>query len=41
MVLADMVAAPQPTHEIQAASAGPPAPVYKPVSPKLIARNRE
>src|SRR5271163_4471071 len=37
MVVADMVAASQPTHRNQAASAGLPAPVYKPVSPKLIA----
>jgi suppressor of ftsI len=38
MVLADIVAAPQPIHGNQAASVGLPAPVYKPVSPKLIAR---
>jgi suppressor of ftsI len=37
MVLADMVATPQPHHANQAASAGLPTPVYKPVPPKLIA----
>ena len=37
MVLADMVATRQPRHENQAASAGLPTAVYKPVSPKLIA----
>ena len=36
MVLADMVATRQPRHENQAASAGLPTPVYKPVPPKLI-----
>jgi suppressor of ftsI len=38
MVLADMIAAPGPTHGNATASSGPPAPVYKPVPPKLIAR---
>jgi suppressor of ftsI len=38
MVLADMVATPQPGHADHPASAGLPPPLYKPVSPKLIAR---
>jgi FtsP/CotA-like multicopper oxidase with cupredoxin domain len=38
MVLADMVATPQPSHENHAASGGLPPAVSKPVSPKLIAR---
>jgi suppressor of ftsI len=38
MVLADMVARSQPTHGSHAALAGLTAPVYKPVSPKVITR---
>ena len=38
MVLADMVATPQPTQRNEATSAGMESPVYKPVSPKLIAK---
>jgi FtsP/CotA-like multicopper oxidase with cupredoxin domain len=38
MVVADLVATAQSSHGNQAASGGLPAPVYKPVSPKLIAR---
>ncbi len=38
MVLADMVAAPQPSHGNHVASAGQTAPIYKPVSSKLITR---
>jgi suppressor of ftsI len=38
MVLADMVAAPQPSQGSEAAPTSLPAPVYKPVSPKLMAR---
>jgi suppressor of ftsI len=38
MVLADIVAAPQPIRGNQAPSAGLQAPVYKPVSPKLLAK---
>ena len=38
MVLADLVATPQPSHGNQAASTRLPAPLYKPLSPKLIAR---
>jgi len=38
MVLADMVAAPRPTLGNHAGSAGQPAPVYKPLPPKLLAR---
>jgi FtsP/CotA-like multicopper oxidase with cupredoxin domain len=38
MVLADMVAAPPPSHEDLDASADLPPAVYKPVSPELIAR---
>ena len=38
MVLADIVATPQPSHGNQAASTRLPATVYKLVSPKLIAR---
>src|SRR5271163_3336123 len=38
MVVADMVATPQPPHGNQTASAGLLSPVYKPVPPRLIAR---
>jgi suppressor of ftsI len=38
MVLADMVDLAQPTHGISPAPAAPRAPVYKPLSPKLITR---
>jgi suppressor of ftsI len=38
MVLADIVATRQPSHKNQAAATGPLSPVFRPVSPKLIAR---
>jgi FtsP/CotA-like multicopper oxidase with cupredoxin domain len=38
MVLADLVDVAQQNHGNTAASTGPPAPVYKPLPPKLIAR---
>jgi suppressor of ftsI len=41
MVMADMVADPQPSQGNQAAPTGLPAPVYKPVPPQLIARTEK